>query len=151
MSVQDCASLLVPSGRPGQRYTLDSLVAYKAALCNLPVYARILIKEEEHTFAKTASLTSAPLSLCPLPPPPLTFAGPQCLLVLVSPCGADPQFPQPAMQIPLAGITPPTRPCGPHLDCNRHSRSCPVLCMMGTECPCYCHKVRATLIQCWVR
>jgi len=70
-SAQDCASLLVPSGRPGQRYTLDSLVAYKAALHNLQVHARILIEEEERTFAAMASLTSAPhISLTPPPSTP---------------------------------------------------------------------------------
>jgi len=67
MSTQDAASLLVPSGRPGQRYTLDSLVAYKAALRDLRVRARISIEEEERTFAETASLTSAP-HVSPTPP-----------------------------------------------------------------------------------
>jgi len=67
-SPQDAASLLVPSGQPGQQYTLDSLVAYKAALRDLWVCARISIEEEEHTFAKTASMTSAP-HVSPTPPP----------------------------------------------------------------------------------
>ena len=67
-STQDAASLLVPSGQPGQQYTLDSLVAYKAALRDLWVCARILIEEEEHTFAEMASLTSAP-HVSPIPPP----------------------------------------------------------------------------------
>jgi len=67
-SMQDAASLLVPSGRPGQRYTLDSLVAYKAALRDLRVCTRISVEEEERTFAETASLTSAPhVSLTPPP------------------------------------------------------------------------------------
>jgi len=66
-SPQDAASLLVPSGRPGQRYTLNSLVAYKAALRDLRVRARISIEEEERTFAKTASLMSAP-HISPTPP-----------------------------------------------------------------------------------
>jgi len=59
-SAQDCASLLVPLGQPGQRYTLDSLITYKAALCDLWVRTRISIEEEECTFAKTAFLMSAP-------------------------------------------------------------------------------------------
>jgi len=67
-STQDCTSLLVPLGRPGQQYTLDLLVAYKVALCDLQIRARILIEEEERTFAKTASLTSAP-HISPSPPP----------------------------------------------------------------------------------
>jgi len=66
-STQDAASLLVPSGRPGQRYTLESLVAYKAALRDLRVRARISIEEEERTFAETASMTSAP-HISPSPP-----------------------------------------------------------------------------------
>ena len=73
MSAQDCASLLVPSGQPGQWYTLDLLVAYKAALHNLWVHARISIEKEERTFAKTASLMSAPPRLpnsSPLHPQP---------------------------------------------------------------------------------
>jgi len=65
--MQDAASLLVPLGRPGQRYTLNSLVAYKAALHDLRVRARISIKEEEHTFTKAASVTSAP-HISPTPP-----------------------------------------------------------------------------------
>jgi len=70
-SPQDAASLLVPSGRPGQQYTLNSLVAYKVALRDLRVRARILIEEEECTFAKMASLTSAPhVSLTPPPSTP---------------------------------------------------------------------------------
>jgi len=67
-STQDAASLLVPSGRPGQQYTLDLLVAYKAALHDLRVHARISIEEEECTFAETASLTSTP-HVSPTPPP----------------------------------------------------------------------------------
>ena len=71
-SVQDCAPLLVPSGRPGQWYTLDLLITYKAALRDLWVCARISIKEEEHTFAETASLTSTPhVSPTPLPSTPI--------------------------------------------------------------------------------
>jgi len=68
---QDAASLLVPLGQPGQRYTLNSLVTYKAALRDLRIRARISVEEEEHTFAKTASLTSAPhVSPTPLPSTP---------------------------------------------------------------------------------
>jgi len=69
ISTQDCVSLLVPLGWPRQWYTLDLLVTYKVALCDLWVHARILIEEKECTFAETASLTSTP-HISPLPPPP---------------------------------------------------------------------------------
>ena len=35
LPTEACTSLLVPSGQPGQQYTLDLLVAYKVALCDL--------------------------------------------------------------------------------------------------------------------
>ena len=55
-----------------------------------------------------------------------------CWCPLVVPiCGS----PWPAIRLSLMGVAPPTRPCSPHLDCNRHSQSCPVLCVMSTECP----------------
>jgi len=69
--LQDCTSLLVPLGWPGQCYTLDSLVTYKVALHGLWVCTRISIKEEEHTFTVTTSLMSAPhVSLTPPPSTP---------------------------------------------------------------------------------
>ena len=134
-SMQDCASLLVPLGRPGQRYTLDLLVPYKAALHDLWVRARISIKEEECTFAEMASLMSTPHVSPTPPPPPLTLASPQHLLVLAPHLGIDLQFPRPTMWLPPVGIAPPTQPHSPHPDCNELSWSCPMLCVTGTERP----------------
>ena len=70
LTPQDVSYLLVPSNRAGQRYTLDSLVAYKAALRDLRVRARISVEEEESNFAAHASLSAAPPIPSPSPPPP---------------------------------------------------------------------------------
>ena len=112
-SAQDAASLLVPLGRPGQWYTLNSLVTYKAALRDLWVCARISIKEEECTFTETASLTSTP-HVSPTPPLTPDFHQPAVPLVLMPHLGIDPRplacntASPSGRRSPLLGLTAPS-------------------------------------------
>jgi len=107
--MQEAISLLVPLGWPGQWYTLDLLVAYKAALYNLRVRARISIEEEEHTFAKIASLTSAPHVSLTSPPSTPDLSWP------IAPSGAGVPLWHRSTVPPARNATTPGRHCSPLL------------------------------------
>ena len=87
LTPQDVSYLLVPSNQAGQCYTLDLLVAYKAALYDLQVRTRILVEEEESNFTMHASLSAAPLVPSPSPPP-LCYCRP-----IVRSCAGTPTHP----------------------------------------------------------
>ena len=63
-SPADARTILVPSSEPGQRWTQPSLVAYRAALHDLCVCARI-DTAEELALAEDAALHLPPRELGP--------------------------------------------------------------------------------------